>query len=252
MRYLTYITMAGFAYLTYMATGYMTVADASDVKTPIVLELFTSQSCSSCPPADKALGELAKNPNVIALSCHVTYWNHLSWKDTLSKTFCTDRQRHYSVTHHRGGRIFTPELIVNGTDSMVGSNGRDISKALTEHTGRIQPIGIHAISNKAIALTLPALKEPGKAISLNLVTFGQHHTQSIPKGENHGRTIAYTNPVRHIRTIKTAWDGTRGTLDVALQAKEMTGNAGYAVLAHSDNAVGSIVAAGQLRLPTHQ
>ena len=103
--------------------------DAGASQSPVVVELFTSQSCSSCPPADRNLGKLSENPNVIALGFHVTYWNHLHWEDTLSNEFSTKRQRSYAAAF-RNGRVYTPQMVVNGEQEFVGSNGSKVNAAL--------------------------------------------------------------------------------------------------------------------------
>ena len=94
----------------------------------VVAELFTSQGCSSCPPADALLGVMAKDPNIIALGCHVTYWDHESWKDTLAQPFCTARQYAYAKTVKDG--VFTPQLIVDGIKSVVGNEPASVLLAL--------------------------------------------------------------------------------------------------------------------------
>src|SRR5271170_1729067 len=106
-------------------------AYAADTGHPVVLELFTSQSCSSCPPADALLKKLsASDPDVLPLSFHVHYWDYLSWKDTYSSPIYTDRQKAYAQALGQNG-VFTPQLIVNGTASVVGSNENDVERTIT-------------------------------------------------------------------------------------------------------------------------
>ena len=94
-----------------------------------VVELFTSQGCSSCPPADKIIGELAKDPNVIALSMPIDYWDYLGWKDTLADSRFTARQKSYS--HMRGDRdVYTPQVVVNGALHVIGSDRGKIENAI--------------------------------------------------------------------------------------------------------------------------
>ena len=166
----------------------------------VVLELFTSQSCSSCPPADRLLGELAERDNVIALSCHVTYWNHLHWEDTLSQSFCTERQRAYSHPLGERGSIYTPQMVVNGAAHAVGSRPGSVNSAINSTKS---PRKIHIQrQNNALMVNFPALEASKYTISL----FGiqKSHTQGIKRGENRGRTVTYTHAVTYMEQIEAA------------------------------------------------
>lgn len=219
-------------------------ADAvTNAKNPVVLEMFTSQSCSSCPPADKILGELAaKNDNIIALSCHVTYWNHLHWKDTLSKEFCTSRQRQYVQSLQSRGP-YTPQIVINGNQTTVGNRGGQINRAIAGELAenKITPIDL-TLSNDTLAIDLPTIKTG--AYTLLLVAHGDEHTQSVPSGENRGRTISYTNPVQEIISLG-AWDGSAQRLSQDISA--LPDAHGYVVLAQKDGATGEIRAAAKIK-----
>src|SRR5688500_8706196 len=102
---------------------------ASAVARPVVVELFTSQGCSSCPPADEFLGELARNPDIIALAYHVDYWDDLGWKDRYSLPVASQRQRGYVKRLSRAG-AFTPQIVVSGDTSLVGSNRTEVKRAI--------------------------------------------------------------------------------------------------------------------------
>lgn len=218
----------------------------SGLESPVVVELFTSQSCSSCPPADKILGQLAQDNNVIALSCNVTYWNHLHWKDTLSHEFCTDRQRNYSFLDHRGGRVFTPEMVINGKESVVGSRWWDVADAIQKQSGQIKPVSL-TIKAGTLKADLPNTSVGDKNASVSLVVYGQNHTQDVASGENRGRTIAYTNPIQSIHLIETEWDGDQRVIDIPLNNELFQDAAGYAVLAQAGTGgIGPIVAAGKI------
>ncbi|MEM8834162.1 MAG: DUF1223 domain-containing protein [Pseudomonadota bacterium] len=208
---------------------------------PVVLELFTSQSCSSCPPADKVLSEWAEQPNVIALSCNVTYWNHLHWKDTLSREFCTQRQREYNAAFGRNG-IYTPQLVINGTEQLVGSHGRKVEKEIRKASNAIKNIDLN-IKGETLNIFLPELSE-GK-YSITLFSHGDKHTQSIPSGENRGRTVSYTSPVQDYASLGR-WDGEARS--VSYNVGNLDPAKGYAVLVHERNSVGAIKAAGQIKL----
>ncbi|PHS78694.1 MAG: DUF1223 domain-containing protein [Rhodospirillaceae bacterium] len=215
--------------------------DTLALPSPIVVELFTSQSCSSCPPADQILGELAGHPQVIALACHVTYWNHLNWKDTLSRNFCTERQRRYA-SQRGSSRIYTPQMVVNGTAEFIGSRRGRVAQEIARSTPELLPIKIKQTSKGTLTITLPALKNQSQPLTLWLMHYQSHHTQSMKSGENRGRTIDYTNAVQ-VQEKVGFWSGEGKTLTLNISKKVPA--EGYAVLAQQ-NEYGPIVAAGKL------
>jgi len=204
---------------------------------PVVLELYTSQSCSSCPPADRVLGELVKNDNIIGLSCNVTYWNYLHWEDTLSKNFCDTRQRQY-VRELQSRGPYTPQVFINGSFTTVGSKGRTIQNAI-ENTHKIKPVKV-SLDSKEANVSLPDL--PKGKYNILLVPYGDDLTQSIPSGENRGRTVHYTNPIVDIINLGK-WDGEARDFDYDLS--KVSDMKGLAVFIHKNNQVGQIVAAGK-------
>ena len=208
---------------------------------PVVVELFTSQSCSSCPPADALLGELAKNNhNIIAFSCHVTYWDHLNWRDTLSRKFCTERQRAYAA--HMGSRqVYTPQMVVNGTHGFVGSNRTDAQRYIS--SGAVLPIKLALNKNDTISATLPALPQGASPQTLWLIRYHDAHTQAIKSGENRGKTITYTNSIEAMNAVGV-WDGRAQTFQFPAPEGKAP-NPGYAVIAQP-NGFGAISAAGRL------
>lgn len=211
-------------------------------KKPVVLELFTSQSCSSCPPADKLLGKLAaENDAIIALSCNVTYWNHLHWKDTLSKQFCTERQRQYVQTLKSRGP-YTPQIIVNGRHEMVGSRNADIRRAIAGDLKKnvVQPITLN-LSDNILEMTLPDINEG--VYTLLLMAHGGEYHQEIPSGENRGKAVSYTNPIQEIISLGT-WDGKAKTLTHDISG--LNEAKGYVVLVQKDGVTGPILAAAQV------
>jgi len=162
-----------------------------------LIELFTSQGCSSCPPADKLLGELAEDPSLIAISDPIDYWDYLGWKDTLAMPGHSARQRAYA--HVRGDReVYTPQVVVNGSTDVLGSD-----RAAIEHA-------IAQTDQKSAVMSLPVLLSlGGNALNINVRAEGANRpgevwlcplaravTVAIGRGENHGRTITYHNVVR--------------------------------------------------------
>ena len=209
--------------------------ETKDLDKPVVVELFTSQSCSSCPPADKNLAKLSENPNVIALGFHVTYWNHLHWKDTLSNQFSTDRQRAYA-RHKGNGRVYTPQMVVNGGDEFVGSRSGSIKSSLNR-AQEVDPIQVAEDGDK-LTVTLPSLKDGN--YTLWLAGTKDTHTQEIPSGENRGRTVTYHNAVLHYEKAGN-WDGFPQELSFDKPAGDIDN---YVVLAQ-EGGYGPIIAAGK-------
>ena len=222
MRFLFIITLALF----------LVTNSAKADEAPIVIELFTSQSCSSCPPADRLLAKLAKQEHVIALSCHVTYWNHLHWKDTLSQPFCTDRQQSYNSTLNEG--IFTPQMVINGSYSAVGSRSRTVHKALD--IAKENPIKPLTLTQTEHVLSVNEWDDyQGKNTDFLLFTSKSIHAEDIKSGENRGRHIVYTNPVTDIQPLQ------KNSINL-LNSNDFV----YSVLVQ-DTQSGAILAAGQYR-----
>jgi hypothetical protein len=232
-------------WLIFLSIVPFNVAKAETANAPVVLELFTSQSCSSCPPADKILGELTDtHDNVIALSCNVTYWNHLHWKDTLSKNFCTARQRGY-VQALKSRGPYTPQIIINGKYEMVGSRERTIKRTINNETknATVKLITINLEGND-LEIILPEVIGSDN-YKLLLVPHGTRHTQSIPSGENKGRIVNYTNPVEAIISLGT-WGGKSKSMSYDIL--KLNKAHGYVILAQKNGQTGNIVAAGKLKL----
>lgn len=209
-----------------------------------VMELFTSQSCSSCPPADRLLNDLSKKPNTIALSCNVTYWDHLNWKDTLSKEFCTVRQKNYSVNLGRAGNVFTPELVINGKKSLVGSKKKEIVQQLDYIPN---PAALKVKRTGSNLVISDALRQFNKSNTVLLVTYGNEVTQEIPSGENSGKEVSYTNPILSIIKLYEDWDGRDLVIDLEYPLKIEA--SGVAILVHEGHDMANpIIAAGQEKL----
>jgi hypothetical protein len=167
---------------------------------PIVVELFTSQGCSSCPPADALLAELARRPDVLALGFHISYWDRLGWKDPLSSEASTDRQKAYA-RRFNDGQVYTPEIVIDGTSDAIGSNRGAVTAALSAaRPAAVAPVAF-AENRRSVAIGSGA----GNGEVL-LVRFQRQRTTEIPAGENAGRTAEDTNGVREIIRLGN-WDG---------------------------------------------
>ena len=185
-----------------------------------VVELFTSQGCSSCPPADQIIGELAKDPSVIALSLPIDYWDYLGWKDTLADSRFSARQKAYS--NMRGEReVYTPQVVVNGSAHVIGSDRARIESAI-EETKKAD-----AVMSVPISMTLA-----GKQINISVAASGKGPaaahgevwicsiSKAVPiaigRGENRGREITYHNVVRNLLKVGD-WNGASDSWTVPLE-----------------------------------
>jgi hypothetical protein len=177
-----------------------------------VLELFTSQGCSSCPPADALLGEYAEDPAIVALSFPVDYWDYLGWKDTLASHDNTERQRAYAEA--RGDRqVYTPQVVVNGAAHVVGSNRQQIEAAI--RTSGPLPVEVTMEpGTDSTTVTVGAGSGPGrKKGTIWLALYDDPVTVPIDRGENTGRTVTYYNVVRKLRPI-AMWKGKPVTVEL--------------------------------------
>ena len=172
---------------------------------PVVVELFTSQGCSYCPPADAYLNELAKQPNVIALAWHVDYWDYIGWKDSFANPAFTERQRAYA--HAQKQRmIYTPQLIINGVENMMGKIYDEVSASIRKVT--VQKAVMKLSSSRAGAaytVTLSASHRHG-TYDVQLVRVSPINIVKILGGENAGKTVTYVNVVTDLRSLGS-WDG---------------------------------------------
>jgi hypothetical protein len=164
-----------------------------------VIELFTSQGCSSCPPADRLMGELAKDPGLIVLTLPVDYWDYLGWRDTLAQPAFTRRQRAYSAM--RGDRkVYTPQAVVNGAQHVVGSDRAQIEKVAAELRGQADVLSADLVmvrSGSTLAVRCPAMSAGGPA-HLWALPFVRERSVQIGRGENIGRSMTYVNIVRSV------------------------------------------------------
>ena len=204
-----------------LAAAVLTIASPQSQAEPrAVLELFTSQGCSSCPPADKLLGEFASDPSVIALSLAINYWDYLGWKDTLAIPGHTNRQKAYSSV--RGDReVYTPQIIINGSVQALGSSKADIDNAVALSLSNPVTLSLPmtlVVADGNLTVTTPAAT--GKAAEIHgevwLCPVSKEVSVAIGRGENNGRTVTYHNVVR--RWIKIGeWAGGPGSWKVPLK-----------------------------------
>lgn len=190
-----------------------------------VIELFTSQGCSSCPPADKLIGQLADDPSVIALSLPVDYWDYLGWKDTLALKGHSVRQRAYSQV--RGDRaVYTPQVVVNGAVHALGSDKKEIEKAIAESRAQgsvlTVPVSMQVADGK-VTVSLPESNTVQGKAQVWLLPVAKRIPVEIDRGENSGHKITYHDVVR--RWVKLGeWTGKPETY--SLPVADVTKNIG--------------------------
>jgi hypothetical protein len=180
-----------------------------------VIELFTSQGCSSCPPADKLLGELAHDPSLVTMSLPVDYWDYLGWKDTLAQHGHSNRERAYATA--RGDReVYTPQVVVNGIVPVLGSDRAAIERAIAQTRQNTTPLTLPVtlrVADGKVTVNVPAGKTEHGSAEVWLCPITGKAQVAINRGENSGHTLAYTNVVR--RWVKLGdWSGKAATFSV--------------------------------------
>lgn len=220
IRFLTALVFATFAVL-----GLPTHSLADRPSPKAVIELFTSQGCSSCPPADRLLEKYVARDDVIALTLHVDYWDYLGWKDTLASAQYSQRQRRYARA--RGdGAVYTPQAVINGRTHAVGSHADKIDAAIAASTaaaGGPLPVSIHLRRvGDHLEITLPdddavGVADRGREKATVWVASVQDKVDvAVKRGENGGRELTYHNVVRGLSAVGV-WMGEMSTLKVPLQ-----------------------------------
>ncbi len=212
-----------------------------------VVELFTSQGCSSCPPADKLLGEIAAQPDVIALTLAVDYWDYLGWKDTLAKHGHSVRQKAYAKV--RGdGKMFTPQTVVNGTAMMIGSDKDAVQHSVMTGQHPTVPVTVET-RNGRMYVSVAAGNAASGAAEVWLCPVASSVKVEIGRGENEGQAMAYHNVVRGWEKLGD-WNGHAATFETAIRPKtEGIDSVAILVQAGSAGAPGPIVGAAFQPLP---
>jgi len=186
---------------------------------PVVVELFTSQSCSSCPPADALLGELAQRGDVVALGFHISYWDGLGWKDPFSSQSSTDRQRAYARLFNLG-QVYTPQMVIDGAREMVGSDRDQVLAAV--RGARPETIAPMTFAADRRSVAIGAGDGRGNVL---VVRFAQKRTTRVAGGENARRTLQDVNGVEMLAPLGS-WNGSALTFTI----EPPTAGEGVAVL----------------------
>ncbi|MGR3504219.1 DUF1223 domain-containing protein [Pseudaestuariivita sp.] len=206
----------------------------------VLVELYTSQGCYSCPPADKLLGELAERDDVIPLALHVDYWDYIGWKDIFAKPAHTQRQRAYAKTWNER-MIYTPQMVVGGLHPVVGSRPMDVAELIQKHAMAEPVVALELTrSGDSVAIVATALSDV-PAAEVHLVRYTPEQTVDIKRGENRGKRLTYHNIVTSWQTLAT-WDAA-APLELTAEA---AGDAPVVVIVQAEG-YGMVLSAAQLR-----
>ncbi len=200
-------------------------ATVAQGRAPVVVELYTSQGCSSCPPADALLAELAGRDDVIALSLHVDYWDYIGWPDPFANPAHTARQRAYARRMARR-TVYTPQIVVDGTYDVIGSRRKAVANAIAM-AAETPPAVAVALSNTAVRIGTG--RPPPEGATVWLAVWDAWHETQVARGENAGRRLGHAHVVRRFERL-AAWDGQALELPLDLAAARAEGRAGAAVV----------------------
>ena len=185
-----------------LVSGFAALAAQAETAKPVVLvELYTSQGCSSCPPADAMIAELAQRDDVLPLALHVDYWDYIGWADGFARAQHTKRQKAYARMANSTS-IYTPQIVVEGIDHVIGVKPMKLADLIAAHRGKLAPLAIEVETEgdtiRIRCAPQAEMKLPAE-INVDLVHFTETETVEILHGENAGKTISYAN-------IVTGWD----------------------------------------------
>ncbi|WP_082802432.1 DUF1223 domain-containing protein [Falsihalocynthiibacter arcticus] len=188
-----------------LSLGFSAICGAANAQSgPVVVELYTSQGCSSCPPADALLDQLAQRRDIIALGLHVDYWDYIGWKDVFGDPAFTERQRNYS---RAAGTtvVYTPQMVIGGVEHVVGNKPADVERAIKKAMGVVSPVTLSVVKNGPLFVIEAQSKQRADMV-VQLVRFVPNQSVKIRGGENNGREVSYSNIVTDWRVLKK-WNG---------------------------------------------
>jgi hypothetical protein len=196
-------------------------------KRPVVVELFTSQGCSSCPPAEAFLNDLTKRKDVIALEFHVDYWDYIGWKDLFAKPEFTARQKSY-VTSMGSRYAYTPQMVIDGREHVGGSHRAKVESVIRKaqaNASKAPPIKMRR-EGKNLIISVGAARASGDYV-VTMATFDKPHVTKVKRGENRGMTLTNANVVRELVKIGD-WNGKAAEYTISLDGTD--GDGGCAIL----------------------
>ncbi len=204
-------------------------ANATDhAAAPVVVELFTSQGCSSCPPAEALLGELAEEEGIIALELHVDYWDYIGWEDPFGSPQMTERQRDYARELELR-YVYTPQMVIDGRRNVVGSRRGDVRAAILNSASEGKALTIEYVGDGGDRFVISEGPSPEGGATVWLVAYDDQHETEVVRGENRGRRLKNSNVVREL--VKLAdWNGERLEIPIDVDGLTARGRSGCAVL----------------------
>ena len=211
----------------------------------VVVELYTSQGCNSCPPADRLLGKLAERDDLITLTFNVDYWDYLGWKDTLASPANTERQRHYAAAM-RSRTVYTPQMVIGGRQHAVGSDAAAVAAAIAAEQLRstgAPKLWLRHVDGRVV-ISLRAAAKAGINATVWLVRFERRRDVPIERGENAGSNLVYHNVVRDMRALGH-WRGQALQMDLSRAELAEGGRDGCAIIVQK-GPVGPILAAARI------
>jgi hypothetical protein len=223
-------------------------AESAQPTPPVVVELFTSQGCSSCPPAEAFLNELADEEGVIALEMHIDYWDYIGWPDPFASPQITERQRDYARELELR-YVYTPQMVIDGRHNEVGTHRREVRAAIGEAAVRGKPLVLAYIEDDGYKIVIPAGPSPEGGATVWLAVFDGLHETDIERGENSGKTLKNRNVVRELEEL-AVWTGERLVIPIDLDRAAALGRAGCAVLVQQGR-TGPILGAAAIMVAGH-
>jgi hypothetical protein len=214
--------------LVALAAGSSLPAAAQET-TPVVVELYTSQGCNSCPPADAFMGELVRQPGVIALSFHVDYWNYLGWHDPFSNKKFTYRQKEYAMSLRQTG-VYTPQMVIQGKRGEIGTDRKAVMQAIAD-ARKAKPAAtvlLEKLEGSRLRATVSAAAE-AKGANIYLALFDRRHATKIPRGENEGKTLTNHHVVREWRKLGQ-FEGEKAEFSITAASEKGEKRSGAAVI----------------------
>jgi len=208
---------------------------------PVVVELYTSQGCSSCPPADEMLHQLAERSDVIPLALHVDYWDYIGWADIFADPAHTRRQNQYARVAGASS-IYTPQMIIGGQDHVVGTKPMDVANLIQTHSAVVTGTRISVQrSGNQLQITGQTAQALANGTVVQVVRYSPQETVNVRRGENAGRTLSYANVVTDWSTVGE-WSG-RGALNMTVN---ISGNSPIVVIVQEPGP-GAVMATAVLR-----
>lgn len=220
-------------------------ADSEAAMPPVVVELFTSQGCSSCPPAEAFLNELADEDGVIALELHVDYWDYIGWSDPFASPHITQRQRDYARELELR-YVYTPQMVIDGQYNVVGSHRQQVRSAIGQATLRGKTLAVEFSAEDGGKIIIPEGPAPPSGATVWLAIYDGRHETEVERGENRGKKLINRNVVRELEEL-AVWSGERLEIPVDLARVAALGRDGCAILVQQGR-TGPVIGAAAMPL----